>query len=76
MSHTLPRLQIVAVNRLVLDLSLAIGAQEDSDFFSRTGLDPPIFAMSSIIGNIGGPMRTASEADCGDEEFTAEGGIL
>ena len=52
-------LQIVFVNRLVLNLSNAANTQEDANFRLQTGLEPPLFATGSILGNIGGPVRTS-----------------
>ena len=49
------------VNRLVLNLCHAANTDEDSEFRSRTGLEPPNFASGPILGNIGGPVRTLSD---------------
>lgn len=48
------------MNRLVLDLIHTANTQEDSEFNydSRTGLDPPVFASNSFLGNIGGSFCT------------------
>lgn len=45
------------LNRLVLNLSHAANSREDTEFRSRTGLDPPVFASNPILGNIGAPLR-------------------
>ena len=42
----------------MLNLTQAADTREDFEFRSRTGLEPPIFATSSVLGNIGEPLRT------------------
>ena len=61
------------VNRLVLSLSQAasFNAREDSEFRSRTGIGPPIFASGPILGNIGGPVHTFLD-DFNDEVFEGD----
>lgn len=54
------------VNRLVLNLSDAVSAREDSEFRTRTGLEPPTFAAGPVLGNIGGSLRTFPD-DLDDE---------
>lgn len=51
---TAHRLQIVIVNRLVLNLIHTANADEDSVFRTRTGLEPPTFATGPFLGSIGG----------------------
>ena len=55
---TMLRLQSVMVNRLVLNLKHGANAREDSEFRTRTGLEPPAFASGPFLGSIGGPVRT------------------
>ena len=52
------RLQVVITNRLVLNLIHNANAREDSEFRTRTGLEPPTFASGPFLGSIGGPVRT------------------
>ena len=61
------RLQVVLVNRLVLNLNHAANAREDSvesdlEFWSRNNLEPPtlIFAEDALLGdiNLGGPVHS------------------
>lgn len=52
------RLQIVIVNRLILNLNHGANAREDSEFRTRTGLEPPAFVLGPVLGNIGGSVRT------------------
>ena len=66
------RFQFVLVNRLVLSLSDAANPQEDTEFRSRTGLEPPTFAAGPFLGNIGGPVRTIE--DDLDDDIVLEGG--
>ena len=56
-------LQIVIVNRLILNLIRGADdrAGSDFEFQTRTGLEPPAFASGSFLGNIGGPVRTFPE---------------
>ena len=68
------------VNRLILNLVQGADQREDSEFRTRTGLEPPKFATGSFLGSIGGPLRTLPE-DMGDELFEDEevgtgGGIM
>ena len=51
------------VNRLVLNLSHTANAREHSTFRSRTGIEPPLFATNSMLGNVGAPVRTSFEDD-------------
>ena len=44
-------------NRLVLNLRHNANTREDSEFRTRTGLEPPAFAEGPVIGNIGAPLR-------------------
>lgn len=44
------------VNRLVLNLIRTANANEDSEFRTRTGLEPPTFAAGPFLGSIGGPL--------------------
>ena len=41
-----------------MNLIHGANAREDSEFRSRTGLEPPTFATGPYLGNIGGPVRT------------------
>ena len=71
------RLLFILINRLVLNLSHKTIANEDSEFRSRTGMEPPVFASNSILGHIGGPLRTLpddmeNDAFEGDEVIDAE----
>ena len=52
---------------MVLNLSHAANTEEDLECYSRTGLEPPVFAINPLIGNIGAPLRTLL-ADYHDEE--------
>ena len=63
------RLQVVLVNRLVLNLNHAANAREDTvesdlEFWSRNNLEPPtlIFAEDALLGditsNLGGPVHS------------------
>lgn len=45
-------------NRLVLSLSHAANERKDSEFRTRTGFEPPVFASGPALGNIGGPIPT------------------
>ena len=56
-------------NRLVLNLSHTANTREDSEFRTRTGLEPPIFVNNSILGNIGGPLRTLPDGFEDDEDI-------
>lgn len=60
-------LQIILINRLVLNLSHAANANDDSDFRTRTGLEPLSFASGPVLGNIGGPVRSFPDDDWDDE---------
>ena len=62
------RLQVVITNRLVLNLSHAANGREDSEFTTRTNLDPPKFASGPFLGNIGGPVRSLPD-EFYDEEL-------
>ena len=53
-------LQIVILDRLILNLIQGADQREDEEFRTRTGLEPPAFATGSFLGNIGGPLRTLS----------------
>ena len=55
------------MNRLVLNLNHTANAEEDSEFRTRTGLEPPEFAANPVLGNIGGSLRTLSENHYDDE---------
>ena len=46
------------VNRLILNLVQGADHREDSEFRTRTGLEPPGFASGPFLGDIGGPVRT------------------
>lgn len=59
-------------NRLILNLSHTANAGEESDFRSGTGLDSPVFALNSVLGNIGGTMRTLPDDLFIDEPETNE----
>ena len=52
------RFQIVLTNRLVLNLYEWANTRESSEFRTRTGFEPPMFATNSVMGSIGAPMRT------------------
>lgn len=60
-------IEIIMVNRLVLNLTHAANSHGDSTF-SKSGLGPPVFASNSILGNIGGPVNT-SFGDGFDEDL-------
>lgn len=72
------RIQSIMTTRLVLNLVDAANLQDDSIYRSWTGIDPPQFATSSILGNIGAPVRTSSENvnnfSENDNERGSEGG--
>ena len=55
------RLQVVIVNRLVLSLSHAGNAKEETEFRTRTGRSAPVFSSDTVVGNIGAPIRTLSD---------------
>ena len=59
-SLSLLRLQIVVVNRLILNLSHTANTREgDSESGTRTSYNSsPLFATNSVLGNIGAPVRT------------------
>ena len=63
-------------NRLALNLiqgaSASASAREDSEFRTRTGLEPPTFAAGPYLGNIGGPVRTLPH-DFDDDFVDASG---
>ena len=61
-------LQIVILDRLILNLIQGADQREDEEFWTRTGLEPPAFATGSFLGNIGGPLRTLSN-DMDDVSF-------
>ena len=42
----------------MLNLCHTANAEEDSEFRSQTGLDPPMFVVDTILGDIGNPLRT------------------
>ena len=69
------RLQIVNTNRLILNLIHGANAREDSEFRTRTGLEPPTFATGPYLGNIGGPVRTLPD-DFDDELEQGDDGTL
>ena len=58
------------VNRLVLDLIQGADTRGDSEFRTRTGVEPPMFATGPFLGNIGGPLRTLS--DDTDDDYLEE----
>ena len=58
----------------MLNLSYTANVREDSEFRTRTGLDPPMFASNSFMGNIGAPMRTLSVNDDDDVDDVFESG--
>ena len=62
------------INRLVLNLIHGANARDDSEFRTRTGLEPPTFATGPYLGNIGGPVRTLSD-DFEDEFLDGDGGV-
>lgn len=64
----LHRVRIVAVNRLVLSLSYSANAREDSEYRSRSGFEPPLFAANSVLGNIGGLVHSLPDSFDGLEE--------
>lgn len=66
-------LQIVLINRLVLNLSHAANANDDSEFRTKTGLEPLSFASGPVLGNIGGPVRSFPDEDWEDEMPETEG---
>ena len=73
------RLQVVLVNRLVLNLNHAANAREDSDseLRTRTNLEPPTFAAGPFLGNIGGRVRSLSDEFYDDElEVEVEEGVF
>ena len=61
------RLQIVLVNRLVLNLSHAANSREDSEYHTRTNLELPTFAKGPFLGNIGGPVHSLPDEYYNDE---------
>lgn len=67
------RLQVVIINRLVLSLCHADAAntREDSEFRTRTGLEPPTFATGPILGKIGGAVRAFPD-ELNDEMLDGE----
>ena len=60
-------------NRLILNLIHGANAQEDSEFRTRTGLEPPTFATGPYLGNIGGPVRSFLD-DFDDDFVDGDGG--
>ena len=65
--------EIILVNRLVLNLSHAVNTREDSEFRTRTNLEPPTFASGPFLGNIGGPVHTFADSPYDGDE--AEGAL-
>ena len=59
------------LNRLILNLIQGANQREDSEFRTRTGLEPPMFAAGPILGNIGGPFRAFPD-DMDSDEVDAE----
>ena len=55
------------MNRLVLNLSHAVNTREDTEFRSRTNLEPPVFSSGPYLGNIGGPVHTSMDPPYDDE---------
>lgn len=53
--------RIIAINRLVLNLNYTANIRDDWEYHSQTGLDPPTFASNSVLGNIGGLVRSAPD---------------
>ena len=51
----------------MLNLSHAVNTREDSEFRTRTNLEPPTFASGPFLGNIGGPVHTFSDYPYDDE---------
>ena len=51
-------LQTVIVNRLVLSLIHGANERDDSEFRTRTGIEPPTFAVGPFLGGIGGSLLT------------------
>ena len=62
------RLEVVLINRLVLNLSHTANSREDSEFRTRTNLKPPTFATGPFLGNIGGPVHSLQD-EFYDDEF-------
>lgn len=61
---------MVLVNRLVLNLSQTADAREDSEFRTRTGVEPPVFVVTnSLLGNIGRSIRTVPYDDLEGENI-------
>ena len=50
-----------------MNLSHAADTSEESEFRSRTGIEPPTFAAGPVLGNIGGPLRTLPD-DLDDDD--------
>ena len=68
------RLQIILVNRLVLNLAHTANGHENSELYTKTLLDPPVFATGSFLGNIGGPVRSfLDDMDLEDGAVGADG---
>ena len=70
------RLQIILVSRLVLQLSNTANIHHREIEFSadsESNHDPPVFGTNSILGNIGGPLRTFSDDDDDDNYFQVAG---
>ena len=59
------------VNRLILNLVQGADNREDTEFRTRTGLEPPSFAAGSFLGDIGGPVRTLPD-DMDDELYDGD----
>ena len=58
------------VNRLILNLSYTSNTRDNSEFGTRSGLEPPAFAVTSI-GNFGGYVSTLHD-NWDDEVFKDE----
>lgn len=74
---TVHRLQIVVVNRLILNLSHVANTRKDSESRTRSDFETLAFARNSMIGNIGAPVRTylddLDENTANDEERGSTG---
>lgn len=57
---------------MILNLSYSANTREEDEFRSRTGLEPPTFALNSIIGNIGAPVNTIPNGALEDTIETLE----
>ena len=67
------RLEVVLVNRLVLNLSYATNNREGTDIRTTTNFGPLTFAAGPFLGNVGGPVRSFSDTFDVDDDGHGEG---